>query len=77
MGKPRIHQMVVGASPGDAVFDQALLIRDALVSWGCASEIYACHLHPSLEHLIPHYTRYRANPDDIVLFHYSLGSELS
>jgi len=73
----RVHQVVVGASPGDAVFDQALLIRDALVSWGYDSEIYACHLHPSLERLIPHYTRYRASPDDLVIFHYSLGSELS
>lgn len=73
----RVHQLVVGASPGDAIYDQALLFRKALRSWGHSSEIYACHIHPSLVNQVPHYSAYRPQPDDIVIFHYSIGSDLS
>ena len=72
-----IHQLVVGASPGDAIFDQALIIQAALLAWGYDSAIYACNLHPSLVDEIPHFTKYRPRHDDIVFFHYSIGSEMS
>ena len=78
MSKRRgIHQLVVGASPGDAIYDQALIIQAALRDWGYDSAIYACSLHPTLVDQIPHFTKYRPRHDDIVLFHYSIGSEMS
>jgi glycosyltransferase involved in cell wall biosynthesis len=72
-----VHQLVVGASPGDAIYDQALVIQKALQTWGYESRIYACHLHSALEERVFHYTRYRARSEDVVLWHYSIGSELS
>ena len=78
MSKRRgVHQLVVGASPGDAIYDQALLIQATLRDWGYASTMYACNLHPTLVGQVPHFTKYRPRRDDIVLFHYSIGSELS
>ena len=78
MSKRRgVHQLVVGASPGDAIYDQALLIQATLRDWGYASTMYACNLHPTLVGQVPHFTKYHPRRDDIVLFHYSIGSELS
>ena len=78
MGQRRnIHQLVAGASPGDAIYDHALLIQDALLDWGYNSTIYASNLHSTLEGQVPHLTRYRPRRDDVVLFHYSIGSDLS
>lgn len=77
--QPAVHQFVAGATPGDAIFDQALMLRDWLQDLGYASQIYAQMLHPSVVGQTPHYTRYR--PDrravDLLIFHYSIGSELS
>ena len=42
-----IHQVLVGASPGDAITREALLLRAALRAWG-PSEIYAQHIDPAL-----------------------------
>ncbi len=72
-----IHQFVVGASPGDAIYDQALLFQRALQGWGYESDLYACHMHPSLEGQVPHFSRYRSHSGDVAIFHYSIGSELS
>lgn len=72
-----MHQLVVGAAPGDAIYDQALLFQRSLRRWGYKSEIYACHMHPSLAGRVPHYSTYRPQKEDAVLFHYSIGSDLS
>lgn len=72
-----IHQLVVGASPGDAIFDQSLIIQAGLRDWGYDSQIYACNLHPALVDTIPHFTAYHPRRDDVVFFHYSIGSEMS
>lgn len=78
MSKRRsVHQLVVGASPGDAIYDQALLMQAALRDWGYDSTIYACNLHPTLVGQVPHFTKYHPRHDDLVLFHYSIGSKLS
>ena len=74
-----VHQFVAGATPGDAIFDQAVMLRGWLQDWGYQSQIYAQMLHPSVVGQIPHYTRYRPGrrSDDLLIFHYSIGSELS
>lgn len=74
---PRVYQLVVGASPGDAIYDHARMIHETLLGWRYFSRIYASYIHPSLAHIVPHYSRCHPRPDDIVLFHYSIGSELS
>lgn len=43
-----VHQAIAGASPGDAVTNQALRWRERLRAWGYDSEIVAEHVHPAL-----------------------------
>jgi len=77
--RPRIDQILVGAVAGDAIFDQALHIRDWLRSWGYRSCIYAYGIDPRLpsDWALP-YTNYQpASRQDILLFHYSIGSPIS
>ena len=76
-GRRTVHQLVVGAAPGDAIYDQSLAIQKALQAWGYKADIYACHLHPSLVGQVPHFRSCRPRSGDLVLWHYSIGSELS
>ncbi|HFQ92904.1 MAG TPA: glycosyltransferase [Anaerolineae bacterium] len=77
MNKPlSLHQFVTGAMPGNAIYNEAVIMRDALRRWGFRAEIYAERIHPSLRGAARPYTRYRPNGEP-VLFHYSLGSRLS
>lgn len=73
-----IHQMLVGAVPGDAICDEALLIRDNLRQWGYDSQIYAESIHPALIKEVLPYKSYRCpdRSDDLLLFHHSIGSEI-
>lgn len=77
--QPAIHQFVAGATPGDAIFDQAVMLRGWLQGWGHQSQIYAQTVHPSVVGQIPHYSSYRPGrrADDLLIFHYSIGSDLS
>lgn len=80
MGRPAaVHQFVVGATPGDAIYDQAVMLRAWLGDLGYQSEIYAHTLHPTVVGKIPHFTTYRPGrrQSDLLIFHYSIGSELS
>lgn len=77
--RPAIHQFVAGATPGDAIFDQAVMLQGWLKDWGHRSHVYAQTIHPSMVGQIPHYTNYRPGrrAQDLLIFHYSIGSELS
>jgi len=46
--KTPLHQVIIGAVPGDAIADQAFLIRRWLREMGFASEIFAEFVHPAL-----------------------------
>lgn len=72
-----LHQIMVGAVPGDAICDEAFFIRDNLRQWGYASQIYAKSIHPALAKEVLPYKRYRCREtgDDLLFFHHSIGSE--
>lgn len=70
----RIHQLVVGASPSDAVTECALRIRGALRTV-MASEIYGVHVHPDLEgdvHRLKDFPR-DGTAEDLLVYHVSIG----
>lgn len=72
-----IHQVLVSASPADAVTSAAVEIRDLLRQAG-PSEIYARYVDPRLAHEVLPLSRYAhrptADPDvDIICFHASIG----
>lgn len=74
-----VHQMIVGVMPQDAITEHAFTLREALRGWGYNSEIYTKGIHPALSKEVLSYTRYRPRRGDrdILIFHYSTGSDVS
>ena len=73
-----IHQFVAGFSGGDAISNEALVMRDTFRSWGHASEIYSesKRILPQLRKEAVDITAAATtiDPDDVVLLHLSIGS---
>jgi L-malate glycosyltransferase len=72
-----IHQIMTGFLYGDALGNQAAHIRELLRSWGYRSQVYAQYRDHRLEDPGLDYRRYRDDPDDVILFHYSIGSPVT
>lgn len=77
----RLHQFVAGFSRGDAISNEAIVMRDLFRSWGHESHIYseARRILPELRGDARDVSEYRktARPDDIVLLHLSIGSTVN
>lgn len=72
---PTLHQFIVGALPGDAITDQALLLRRWLRDGGFRSEVYAESIDDALAGQVRSYLRYRpAQSNELVVLHHSIGS---
>lgn len=70
-----LHQVTVGAGPGDAITDQALLIRRWLRELGFVSEIFAEHISPALANEVRPVGSYRpGRNEDWLILHHSIGS---
>jgi len=72
-----IHQIVVSASPGDAVTDTAFGLRDVLRRVG-PSEIFAHYVHEALEGEVGRLADYAARPGaaagrNLLVYHASIG----
>lgn len=76
-----IHQFLPGFSCGDAISTSALEMRNLFRSWGYSSEIYTCpqYIHPLIRKEGYDYRNYgsRSSTDNIVIYHFSVGSELT
>jgi glycosyltransferase involved in cell wall biosynthesis len=74
-----VHQIVSNFDVGDAIGNHVRALRRLLRSWGYASDVYAQYRHASLVKDAHFYTRYRevSSPDTAVLFHFSIGSEVT
>ena len=74
-----IHQMLPDFSYGDAIGNDVLGIQKTLRDWGYESEIYAQHVHSKLSGSARSFREYKevSHPDKILIFHFSIGSELS
>ena len=70
-----LHQFIVGAAPGDAITDHALLIRRWLRELGFSSDLYAHHIHEAIEDEVrPSATLRAGNKDNWLIAHHSIGS---
>jgi len=67
----RIHQVLSGAGPVDAVTTQAFEYRRAFASWGMDGGVYAAAIEPALRGQVEPVGRLSAAADDLLLFHYS------
>lgn len=75
---PALHQLVAGFSRGDAISNEAVVMRGLFRSWGYASEIY-CERRRILPELRSEARdlddlAQECRPDDIALLHLSIGS---
>jgi len=75
MGKPTLHQFIIGASPGDAITDQALLLQRWLREEGFHSELFAEGANAALSDQVHSYLGYRPSQSgEVVILHHSIGS---
>jgi L-malate glycosyltransferase len=71
----RVHQMTATLAYGDAVSNDILEIDRRLKQWGLDAHIYAENIEPRLANvsqLDQAYERYLAEPDDLLIYHYSI-----
>lgn len=72
-----LHQFLVGASCGDAIYNQAKILQRWLQARGWESRIYAEHIQPELTGEVwPYLTYQLAAPGEVIILHYSIGSPL-
>ena len=73
-----IHQFVPDFSYGDAIGNDAIGIQCILRRWGFTSKIFSKVIHPMYWNKAEFYLyyRYHHHPDNILIFHYSTGTEL-
>jgi len=73
MSDTGIHQILVAASPGDAITNLALSTRDVLRRVG-SSEIFAYHVAPALMGDVIELHKYRSqHARNLLIFHASIG----
>jgi glycosyltransferase involved in cell wall biosynthesis len=74
-----VHQLLPNFSDADAIGNHVLALRQLFRSWGHASDVYAQHIHERLAAQAHPFLRYRqvADPDNVAVFHFSIGSELT
>jgi glycosyltransferase involved in cell wall biosynthesis len=74
-----IHQFSTSLSYGDAISDEMLEIKKILEEEGFRSEIFVRFYDPRLAGYVKDYKEYRkfSSPENIVIFHFSIGSPVS
>ncbi len=77
MSGKAIHQFTSFAKRGDAVYDHAEQLRKVFLSWGCGSNIYVLDPDSAQYDGVAYYKRYKPKPDDILLYHFGIGSVLT
>lgn len=79
MNKRTIHQIVPNIRRGDAIGNTSLSLQRVLRSIGFESEIYREKCSADLEQSTRPAEEYLnvSSPDNIVIFHYSIGAELN
>lgn len=77
MNRGPLNQFLTGATVGDAITDQALLIQRWLREAGYESDIYAWHLHDSMTAAARPMSAYRrARGETRGIYHHSIGSDV-
>jgi len=72
-----IHQILPDLIKGDAIGNEALLLRNILREFGFRSDIFAQNFEPDIK-AIP-YEKYKrvSSSENILIYHYSIGSAIS
>jgi glycosyltransferase involved in cell wall biosynthesis len=67
----RVHQVLSGAGPYDAVTTQALAFRDLFAAWGWGGRDVAAEIDPRIGHRIAPLRALAPADGDVLLLHYS------
>jgi glycosyltransferase involved in cell wall biosynthesis len=67
----RVHQVLSGAGPYDAVTTQALAFRDLFAKWGWGGRDVAAEIDPRIGHRISALRALAPGDGDLLLIHYS------
>jgi glycosyltransferase involved in cell wall biosynthesis len=67
----RVHQVLSGAGPVDAVTTQAFAYRRAFSRWGMEGGVHAAAIEPAVRAQVEPLRRLEPAPGDMLLFHYS------
>jgi glycosyltransferase involved in cell wall biosynthesis len=67
----RVHQLLSGAGPFDAVTAQAFAYRRLFDSWGWDGCDHAGSIDPRMDGRVQPLAALQAGPDDVILIHYS------
>ncbi|HWF35392.1 MAG TPA: glycosyltransferase family 4 protein [Solirubrobacteraceae bacterium] len=70
----RIHQLLSGAGPHDAITSEAISFRARFRQWQWGGKDYAVHVAPGLNGHIRMLKRFKPQPDDVLLLHHSAGA---
>ena len=73
MSRP-VHQLIIGATPHDAITQNTLLWQRWLQEAGVKSEIYATSIDENCKDQIRPWLSYRPASDASLLYHHSLGN---
>jgi glycosyltransferase involved in cell wall biosynthesis len=73
----RIHQLLPTLSSGDAISNQVIYLKNLIRSMGYKSEIYVENRESAVASHCEYYRQVRLNPDDILLYHHSIGTSLT
>ena len=77
MSQPALHQFLTGATEGDAITAQALVIQRWLNDLDYESRIYAQHIHTSLQDNVLPLASYKPHPaEKWAVYHHSIGSNV-
>ena len=76
MSRPIVHQLIVGATPRDAITQNALLWQRWLREVGADSEIYATSIDSDCQDQIRPWHSYRPAHNASLLYHHSLGNPI-
>ncbi len=69
----KINQILPSLSYGDAVSNDAIEIKNSLKKMGYDSDIYAKYIDPKVSKFTKNLDQYNGNPNNIVLYHFSLA----
>jgi glycosyltransferase involved in cell wall biosynthesis len=72
-----VNQWIPAAHRGDAVGDNARVVRDVLRSWGHDAEIYALSIDEELKHEILPWTSPSARQGDVTIVHFAIPSPMT
>ena len=77
--KGAVHQLTSGFASGDAISQEALLLRDIIRDLGFQSEIFAPadRTAPDMKSVVRPLDEYKAGADDAAIYHYSIQSPAS